>query len=132
MFAAGLLAMLLMTGIVIDGGNLFQEKQSVQNAADAAALAAAAAITNGGCNFCGGIAGMYAGFNGVSGPNGDVTSSTAPGLPVCGGGVTDTTAPAAAPGCYEYPYIDDQAVRHDDEVEVWLTRNTSNFFGGVL
>ncbi|MDX6480140.1 MAG: putative Flp pilus-assembly TadE/G-like [Gaiellaceae bacterium] len=128
MFAAGLVAMLMMTGIVIDGGNLFQNKQSVQNAADAAALAAAMGISSGGtCGACGTYAGMYAGYNGISGPNGDVTTQTAASLPACTGTFSPTNPPTAVPGCYVYPYNGDPR-----RVEVWLTRKTSNFFGDLL
>lgn len=134
MFAAGLLAMLMMTGIVIDGGNLFQNKQSVQNAADAAALAAAMSISSvGTCGACGTYAGAYAGYNGVSGTNGDATSASAGPLPACTGVFTDSTPPTAIPGCYVFPYHgDDNRYPGNDHVEVWLTRNTSNFFGDIL
>jgi Flp pilus assembly protein TadG len=37
LFAAAIGALLLMAGVVVDGGNLFQNRQSLQNAADAAA-----------------------------------------------------------------------------------------------
>lgn len=145
MFAAGVLAMLVMTGVVVDGGNLFQNRQSLQNAADAAAMGAALEIAKGdcpnptvgsGCTAAANYAGTYAGFNFANGPNG--TSTASDPLPLCnqsghpGLAVTDTQAPTQAPGCYLYPYVDSQGQEHDDEVEVWLTRNTSNFFGGIL
>lgn len=127
MFAAGLIAMMLMTGVVIDGGNLFQNRQSLQNAADAAAIAAAEYLSDptmtcqaGAVDPIGACTGMYAGLNGVTNANGTVTTQ----LNQCPGTVTDTTPPLTAPGCYVYPY-------NTTQIEVWLTQTTSNFFGGL-
>jgi hypothetical protein len=142
--AGGMFAYMLMLGLIADGGNLFQNKQSVQNAADAAAMAAAQAVVNP-QYYC------------AADP--DVTSAVAR----CAGSMPAATALAArtatpprrplprspralhssrltlspthsprpqatpAPGCYVYPYKGNAG-----EVEVWLTRNTSNFFGKLL
>jgi len=129
MFAAGALAMILMTGIVVDGGNLFQNKQSLQNAADASAIAAALYIADptkpcvaGAPDPIGACAGTYAGYNAA----GDGTA-----LGACPGTVTETKPPPTPPGCYVYPYTPPGA-SSNDYIEVWLTRTTSNFFGGLL
>ena len=129
MMAIGLVAMLLMTAVVVDGGNLFQARQSLQNAADAAAIAAAQEIAdpttpcvaNAG-DPIGACAGDYAGLNGV----GDGSA-----LGPCAATVTDTKPPPNPPGCYVYPYTPPGSTS-SDYVEVWLTRNTSNFFGGLM
>jgi len=131
MFAAGVLAMLLMTGIVVDGGNLFQNRQSLQNAADAAAIAAALEVANGNCTTgttgpCAMYAGKYANLNNAN--------DSGNALPTCASlnqGVSNTKPPSTSPGCYVYPYTPPGA-SSDDYVEVWLTRKTSNFFGGLL
>src|SRR6202007_1921037 len=81
MFAAGILAMLLLTGVVIDGGNLFQNRQSLQNAADAAAIAAAQYLADstkpcvvGASDQIGTCAGEYASLNSANGANGASSS----------------------------------------------------------
>jgi hypothetical protein len=130
-FAAGLLAMLAFTGIVLDGGNLFQNRQSLQNASDAAAIAAALEVAKGTCTPattgpCATYAGLYAGMNDAN-PSGNA-------LPTCASlneQVSDTKPPSTAPGCYVYPYTPPGA-SSNDYVEVWLTRKISNFFGGIL
>jgi Flp pilus assembly protein TadG len=148
--AAALLALLLTLGLIVDGGNGFQNKQSVQNAADAAAFAAAQAVSDANY-YCkasdpdvnsavADCAGQYAGLNGVSGSgNGNITTTTngtpAAPLPSCSNlphpqpPVTATQPPISsnAPGCYVYPYNGKAG-----QVEVWLTRKTSNFFGNLL
>jgi len=125
MFAAGAVAMLLMTGIVVDGGNLFQNRQALQNAADAAALAgalyiAAPAASCQGAASVGACAGKYAGLNGSTDGAGNKTTQ----LGACSAAVTDTTPPPTPPGCYE--------ITQQGQVEVWLTRKTSDFFGGLV
>ncbi|HEX4520035.1 MAG TPA: pilus assembly protein TadG-related protein, partial [Gaiellaceae bacterium] len=138
LFAAALLPLVLMVGVVVDGGNLFQNKQSVHNAADVSALAAALEIANSSyaCSSpappdpIGDCAGKYAGRNGVGGPTGNTTSLTAAALPTCASlneGVSDTKPPRTPPGCYVSPYKGDA-----NRVEVWLTRRTSNFFGKLF
>lgn len=150
LFAGGLIAMMLMTGVVLDGGNLFQHKQSLQNAADAAAIAATLYLTSntkyscvtGAADPIGSCAGQYASMNGANGPNGDSSSPqctsgqpNACALPPCKTTgspndplfVTDTKGPSQAPGCYVKNY----GPQHN-QIEVWLTRNTANFFGGIV
>jgi hypothetical protein len=133
-FAAGAVAMLLMTGVVVDGGNLFQNKQSLQNAADSAAIAAALEVAKGGCTTsapaqCGKVAGQYAGLNNANGGKGHSSTQTA--LPKCSSlsqspPVSTSQPPTKSPGCYVYPYKDDA------HVEVWLTQQTSTLFGGLI
>jgi len=136
MMAVGLVAMLLMTAVVVDGGNLFQARQSLQNAADAAAIAAAQEIA-GTAKPCvanagdpiGACAGDYAGLNGVGDGSALQSCSRYPA-----GTITETKPPPDPPGCYVWPYTPPNVPRADPNayVEVWLTRNTSNFFGGLL
>jgi uncharacterized membrane protein len=45
LIAVAMLALLGLTAIAIDGGNVYRDRRQAQNAADNAALAAAAAIT---------------------------------------------------------------------------------------
>jgi len=45
LIAVGMLALLGLTAIAIDGGNVYRDRRQAQNAADNAALAAALAIT---------------------------------------------------------------------------------------
>ncbi len=120
-FAGGILAMLLMTAVVVDGGNLFQNRQSLQNAADASAVAAALYIAGHtncqGAASVGACAGIYAGLNGASDGS---------ALVPCAATVNITKPPPDTPSCYVYPYT------NTEEVEVWLTRKTSNFFGKLL
>ena len=130
LFAAAIAALLFMTAVVVDGGNLFQNRQSLQNAADAAALAAAVEVGLGHCTLsnssaCGGLAGKYAGLNAANGTDGNSSEPTE--LDPCPDTVTATQPPADPPGCYVYPYNGDS-----NKVEVWLRRNTSNFFGTLL
>ena len=134
-FAIGGVAMLLMTGFVIDSGNLFQNRQSLQNAADASAIAAALEVAKGSCTApstvgdpCSRFAGTYAGLNGST-VNGTSSGAPTTQLSPCAsdGTVTATKPPANPPGCYVYPYNND-----DSTVEVWLTQKTTNFFGGLL
>jgi hypothetical protein len=132
--ASAMLALLLTLGLITDGGNGFQNKQSLQNAADASAIAAALEIAQGNCTPatpgpCANYAGMYARMNNAGGDSG-TTADPSP-LPACPDTVTNTNPPSTFPGCYIYPYVD-SAGTHDDEVEVWLHRQTSNFFGGLF
>lgn len=121
-----LVALLLVLGVVVDGSNGFQNKQDVQNAADAIALAMAGSIAQDACtpvsgtDDCGG--GKYAGLNHVnySSPIGPSDQTTQ--IEAC---------PSSNP-CFVYPYVDSQGTSHPDEVEVDLTRTTSNFFGGLF
>ena len=127
LFAFAIVALIAMTGVVVDGGNLFQKRQSLQNAADASAVAAAVYITDptktcGVGDPIGVCTGKYAGLNGAKDAAGNVVTQLAP----CPNTVTDTKAPSTPPGCYVYPY------NGAGKVEVWLTQRTSNFFGGIL
>ena len=129
MMAIFLFVLLLMTAVVVDGGNLFQNRQSLQNAADASAIAAALEVAKGNCTPtvtgpCATYAGKYAGLNGA----GDGSAlGPCPPPPT----VNETKPPPDTPGCYLYPYVDSSGATHNDEVEVWLTRTTTNFFGGL-
>lgn len=148
MFALMVFAIMGMTGVVVDGGNLFQNKQALQNAADASAIGAGLYLADS-SKTCvanasdpiGSCAGQYATLNSANGPRGDssapqyqctTASPDACALPVCNTAnpasplyVTDTQGPSQAPGCYVYPY-------NNGQIEVWLTRKTSNFFGGLF
>ncbi|HEY2355614.1 MAG TPA: pilus assembly protein TadG-related protein [Gaiellaceae bacterium] len=152
LMAVAFIALIGMTGIVVDGGNLFQNKQSLQNAADAAAVAAALYLVNSNapCVTVAGVkdqvascAGEYALLNSANGPNGDSSdpskcsgtwdpkdpcalqpcNTTSAASPLY---VTDTQGPAQAPGCIVKNYP------QPNQVEVWLTRNTTNYFGGIV
>jgi Flp pilus assembly protein TadG len=127
MFALMVGALIFMAAVVVDGGNLFQNKQSLQNGADAAAIGAALYIADdtkscaaGAADPIGACAGLYAGLNGAKNADGTVTTQLNP----CPGTVTDTKPPTSPPGCYVYPY------NGTANIEVWLTRTTSNFFAG--
>ena len=105
--------MLGMAAIVIDVGNLFVEKRSMQQAADAAALAAAQRLPGVACDSTcqsevATLAGNYSGENLVSGGTGP--------LPPCSPGITSN--------CYR--------VLGADRVEVKLTKSVSTFFGGLI
>src|SRR6186997_850233 len=65
-FVVAALPLLLAIGaLIIDGSNLFVNKRSLQNAADASALAAAADLAKGTCaSTCAASTGKYAGYNG--------------------------------------------------------------------
>lgn len=133
MFALMLGAILVMTALVVDGGNLFQKRQSLQNAADASALAAAQQLADptGSCQgsaSVAGCAGVYAGLNGAKNADGITTTTQ---LPTCGASVTETKPPPDPPGCYVYPYTPPGA-SSNAYVEVWLTQKAHNFFGGLF
>lgn len=128
--ASAIFALMFMFGVVTDGGNLFQNKQSLQNAADASAIAAAWEVVKGHCTVaapsaCGTYAGIYAGMNSANLASGTSPSQTA--LPACTGSFSDTKPPAVTP-CYVYPYNPPL----NDEVEVWFKRKTKNFFGKLF
>ena len=128
LFAITFGALLLVLGVVVDGSNGFQNKQAVQNAADAIALAMAGNIAQNGCtpsgpsSDCGG--GVYAGYNHANGATGDSSAST--GLSSC-----SSSNPPPNP-CFVYPYVDSHGRSHSDEVQVDVTRRSSNFFGGLF
>lgn len=51
LLAAGMVALLAVAGLALDGGNLFLNKSKLQNAIDASALSAGAALNNVGGNY---------------------------------------------------------------------------------
>jgi F0F1-type ATP synthase membrane subunit c/vacuolar-type H+-ATPase subunit K len=102
-----------MCAIVIDVGNLFVEKRSIQQAADAAALAAAQRLPGVACDtICQSgvatLAGNYSGENLAGGGTGP--------LPPCDATITSN--------CYE--------ILGTDRVRVRLTKSVSTFFGGLV
>ncbi len=128
--AAAMLGLLLTLGLITDGGNGFQNKQDLQNAADATAIAAALEVARGNCTVastaaCSNTAGKYAGMNTANGST--ATSNASTPIPVC-----DPTAGVCTPPYLVYPYVDAQGKSHVDEVEVNLRRTTSPFFGGLF
>ena len=95
-FALALVAIVAMTGLVLDGGSTFVQRRDMQNAADAAAMAGAYDFANNGSVTSAIVAaqgvaianGYTHGVNGVS-----VTVSVVAG----GGGATDVTAGITKP-----------------------------------
>ncbi len=96
LFALALVAIVAMTGLVLDGGSTFVQRRDMQNAADAAAMAGAYDYANNGSVTSAIVAaqavaianGYTHGVNGVS-----VTVSVVSG----GGGATDVTAGITKP-----------------------------------
>ena len=112
-FALALPVLLGLAAIVVDAGNLFVEKRSVQKAADSAALAAAQRLTGLACDsLCqDDVATLAGSFSG-----GNLSGDTDP-LPEC-------NPPSITSNCYE--------ILGTDRVRVRLTRTVSTFFGGLI
>jgi len=112
LFALALPALLGMLAVVADVGNLFVQKRSLQQAADAAALAASQRLPGVACDSTcqsnvATLAGNYS--------NENLGGSTGALLPCT---VSVTT------NCY--------LILGNDRVEVRLTRTVSTFFGGLI
>src|SRR6266536_1601190 len=106
--SAALPVLLAAAALVVDGTNLFVNKRSVQNAADAAALAAGWELSTSACGApCGVDAGKYAGFNEANPDPVNGAKASTP-LPAC--------ASASATNCFQNPYKGDPT-----KVEVRLT-----------
>jgi hypothetical protein len=108
---------LICLALVVDGSLAFVKHQSLQNAADAAALAAAQDIGPNGCVNCGADASAYASVNGAIGLQDQ--------LPRCadvGPGVS----------CWQWPYVDSNGVSYSDRLQVKLFETHQTFFGSIL
>jgi hypothetical protein len=116
--AAALPLVAFLAALVIDGSNLFVQKRSLQNAADAAALAAAQDLSTSACGApCANAAGKYAGLNNSNPDPAGPTSQTP--LPACTAVVTTN--------CYVNPYLGDPT-----KIEVRLTRHVPTLFGKIF
>lgn len=121
LFAVALPLVIVVVALVVDGTNVFVQKQSVQNAADAAALAAAQDLTTSACATCGATAGKYLGLNGANYDQPDPSSQAA--LRPC----DPSAVPPITMNCYTNPYKNDFT-----KVKVTLQKDVPTFFGGFL
>jgi Flp pilus assembly protein TadG len=100
LFALGLLAFLALVGLVIDGGTLYLQRRTAQNAADAAALAGARALQQSSTQNTGTIADAICTY---LGSNAFGTVPTATAYFVATNGTTNLGPITFNPGCTASP-----------------------------
>ena len=115
MSALMLPVLLAAAALVVDVGNVFAQRRTLQQSADAAALAAAQDIKVPSCtpNCLQTLAVRYSTMNG-------------------GPGSLSRCASAGATNCWVYPYVSDSGVVDPTKLEVRLRREVNTIFAGLL
>jgi hypothetical protein len=120
LFALALPVFLAFCAVLIDGSNLMVQRRVVQNAADAAVLAVAQSMNTTCDSACLANAPLYSKLNGVD------VDTTSPSWHSCAAGDPADT------NCYAFPYVDENGVSHDQQVEVRLSKPVTGFFTNAL